>query len=230
MLCDALRPDRPGASPTAAASYYFRLTTRPVDQAPFEAARARLGERLLRRQVLAGAYRLVDAGSVDSPDVLPGGLRGGAAGGASPPRPELADRASPPTSWTSRPRTGSTPPGEAELRHDVRSRRSAPALPVLLDGVFPVRAPVVTVHDAASHALAWLGSALGVPAVPLGVDAFGQSGSVGELYELHDLHPESILNAAAAALVLAEAQLDHPGVLGRAPVRDLIRRTAGNLS
>jgi len=61
----------------------------------------------------------------------------------------------------------------------------------------------VTVHDAASHAMAWLGSALGVPAVPLGVDQFGQSGSVPELYELHDLLPGSIVNAALAALSLA---------------------------
>ena len=57
-------------------------------------------------------------------------------------------------------------------------------------------------HDAASHAMAWLGSALGVHAVPLGVDAFGQSGSVHDLYELHDLLPGSIVNAALAALTL----------------------------
>jgi pyruvate dehydrogenase E1 component len=72
----------------------------------------------------------------------------------------------------------------------------------LLDELFPVRAPVVTVHDASSHALAWLGSALGVPAVPLGVDGFGQSGSVSELYELHDLMPDSIADAAETALAL----------------------------
>lgn len=60
----------------------------------------------------------------------------------------------------------------------------------------------MTVHDAASHTLSWLGSALGVPCVPLGVDQFGQSGSVHELYELHDLLPGSIVNAALAALSL----------------------------
>lgn len=42
-----------------------------------------------------------------------------------------------------------------------------------------------------------------VPRVPLGVDEFGQSGSVSELYELHDLLPGSIVNAALAALSLA---------------------------
>ena len=60
----------------------------------------------------------------------------------------------------------------------------------------------MTVHDAASHALAWIGSALGVPAVPLGVDAFGQSGSVPDLYALHDLTAGSVVNAALAALAL----------------------------
>ena len=61
---------------------------------------------------------------------------------------------------------------------------------------------MVTIHDAASHAMAWIGSALGVPAVPLGVDKFGQSGSVSELYELFDLTSGSIVNAALAALAL----------------------------
>ena len=62
----------------------------------------------------------------------------------------------------------------------------------------------MTVHDASSHALAWLGSALGVPAIPLGVDAFGQSGSVRELYAQHDLDADAIVDAAA--LVLADAR------------------------
>ena len=62
------------------------------------------------------------------------------------------------------------------------------------------RAPLVTVHDAASHAMAWMGSAMGVPAVSLGVDTFGQSGTVSDLYELHQLTPGDIVNAALAAL------------------------------
>jgi pyruvate dehydrogenase E1 component len=71
-----------------------------------------------------------------------------------------------------------------------------------LEELFSPRAPLVTVHDAASHTMAWLGAALGVPVVPLGVDAYGQSGSVAELYELHGLLPEYIVNAALTALVL----------------------------
>ena len=84
-----------------------------------------------------------------------------------------------------------------------RAHRDRAGVPARCAAAFPrTRAPSVTVHDAASHAMAWLGSALGVPAVPLGVDEFGQSGSVRELYELHDLLPGSIVNAALAALSL----------------------------
>ncbi len=44
--------------------------------------------------------------------------------------------------------------------------------------------PVVSVHDGASHTLAWLGSAFGVRQLPLGVDRFGESGTIEELYQL----------------------------------------------
>ena len=66
--------------------------------------------------------------------------------------------------------------------------------------VFPLPGPIVTVHDASSHAMAWLGSALGVTAMSIGVDSFGQSGSVDELYELYNITPSMIVNAALALL------------------------------
>ncbi len=88
---------------------------------------------------------------------------------------------------------------QAEVRRGIRSA-TIPGSPGVLRTAFPDRAPVVTVHDGASHAMAWLGSALGVPAISLGVDSFGQSGTVADLYELHDLTPGSIVNAALMAL------------------------------
>ena len=60
--------------------------------------------------------------------------------------------------------------------------------------------PIVTVHDAASHHLAWLGSVFGARTVPVGVDGFGQSGSIPELYGEFDLLPEQIVSAALVAL------------------------------
>jgi pyruvate dehydrogenase E1 component len=58
----------------------------------------------------------------------------------------------------------------------------------------------VTVHDAASHHLAWLGSVFGARVMPVGVDDFGQSGSIPELYGLFDLLPEQLVNAALVAV------------------------------
>jgi pyruvate dehydrogenase E1 component len=72
-----------------------------------------------------------------------------------------------------------------------------------LAGLLPPRErrlPIVTVHDAASHAMAWLGSVFGAPVVPVGVDAFGQSGSIPELYGAFDLLPEQLVNAALVAI------------------------------
>ena len=87
------------------------------------------------------------------------------------------------------------------LRQGIRTA-TTPSVPGALRAAFTERAPIVTVHDAASHTMAWLGSALSTACVPIGVDQFGQSGGIADLYELHDLTPGSIVNAALAALSL----------------------------
>jgi pyruvate dehydrogenase E1 component len=200
QLCDALARIAAGED---GASAYFRLTTRPLDQSPFEAARERIGDEPLRRQVLAGAYRLVDASElattgapavhlVASGAVLPEVLAAAA---------ELAEEgvAANVVDVTSLDRLYRG--WRAELGDSVRSARGRFG-PSVLRSLFSPRAPIVTVHDAASHTMAWLGSALGVPAVPLGVDTYGQSGSVRELYELYGLSSGTVVNAALTALAL----------------------------
>ncbi|MDI2125728.1 transketolase-like TK C-terminal-containing protein [Yinghuangia seranimata] len=206
LLCDAVGriaagPDQ-GVDPDNG-SYYFRLTTRPIDQSPFEAARARIGDAVLRRQVLAGAYRLLDAPAelADAPSVYL------ASCGAVLPEVLLAAEelreegiAAHVVDITSADRLYAG--WQRTLRQGVRTA-TTPSAPGVLRSAFPDRAPVVTVHDSASHTLAWLGSALGVPCVPLGVDQFGQTGRIEDLYGLHDLLPGSIVNGALAALSLA---------------------------
>ena len=211
LLCGALQSIAaadaapPGTTPAEQGSYYFRLSTRGIDQDPFARARDRLGDAILRRQVLAGAYPLVDAAGAaaqgapavylaGSGAVLPEVLAAAA---------ELTDEgiAAHVIDVTSADRLYRA--WQRTLRQGVRTA-TTPSVPGALRSVFGSRAPVVTVHDAASHTLSWLGSALGVPAVSLGVDAFGQSGTVGDLYRAHDLDAGSIVNAALAALSLRE--------------------------
>ncbi len=214
LLCGALqsvaaaaepdaRPGEPGPGQAETGSYYFRLTTRAIDQAPFQAARERLGDAILRRQVLAGAYRLVDAADAAAGGAPPVYLVG--CGAVLPEvlqaAAELADEgiAATVVDVTSADRLYRA--WQRTLRQGVRTA-TAPSIPGALRSAFPDRAPVVTVHDAASHTMSWLGSALGVPAVSLGVDSFGQSGAVADLYRAHDLDAGSIVNAALAALSL----------------------------
>ncbi len=196
----------PGAVPPGAVesgAFYFRLSTRAIDQQAFAAARERLGDAVLRRQVLAGAYRLAEPGE----DVAGTAPRVHLAGcGAVLPEvlaaaAELREEgiAASVVDVTSADRLYRA--WQRTLRQGVRTA-TAPSIPGALRTAFPDRAPIVTVHDAASHTLSWLGSALGVPAVSLGVDSFGQSGAVADLYRAHDLDPGSIVNAALAALSL----------------------------
>jgi pyruvate dehydrogenase E1 component len=209
LLCGALQSmatasgSTPAAGPAEAGSYYFRLSTRSIDQQPFAGARERLGDAILRRQVLAGAYRLVDAAEAAAAGAPPVYLVGT---GAVLPEvlaaaAELEDEGIAATviDVTSADRLYQA--WQRTLRQGVRTA-TTPSIPGALRSAFGDRAPIVTVHDASSHALSWLGSALGVPAVSLGVDSFGQSGTVADLYRAHDLDPGSIVNAALAAISL----------------------------
>ena len=61
-------------------------------------------------------------------------------------------------------------------------------------------APIVTVIDGASHALAFLGAVFGQRTVPLGMDHFGQSGGRADLYGDAGIDAGHIVNAALVAL------------------------------
>jgi pyruvate dehydrogenase E1 component len=176
-----------GGEPTETGSYYFRLTTRGIDQAPFQAARDRLGDAADEAAAGAPPVYLVGCGAV-LPEVLTAAAELADEGIAA----TVVDVTSPDRLYRAWQRT---------LRQGVRTA-TAPSIPGAIRSAFGHRAPVVTVHDAASHTMSWLGSALGVPAVSLGVDSFGQSGAVADLYRAHDLDSGSIVNAALAALSL----------------------------
>ena len=214
LLCDAvahvagLREDTTPDLRPAELAFYFRLSTRSLDQTPFTKARERLGDATLRSQVLAGGYRLVDgrkahedfaqnsvapvvhlvaAGAV-MPEVLLAAEELGSEGVIA----HVVDVTSPGRLYDSWQRT---------LKQGIRTART-PSFPGALRPMFTERAPIVSIHDGSSHALAWLGSALGMPQIAMGVDSFGQSGSIPDLYKIHDLDAGSIVNGALAALSL----------------------------
>ncbi len=68
----------------------------------------------------------------------------------------------------------------------------------ILDRIFPPerRAPAVTLLDGHPHTLAFLAGFTGTPTACLGVDDFGQSGDVGDLYRHFGIDTETIVGAA----------------------------------
>lgn len=62
-------------------------------------------------------------------------------------------------------------------------------------------ASLVTVCDAHSGTLGWLGSVAGHRIYPLGVDTFGQSGDLQDLYAHYGIDSNAILDAAARACI-----------------------------
>jgi pyruvate dehydrogenase E1 component len=197
LLCEALeqlsRPD--------GASSYLRLSTRPIDQRPFADAIARLGEDVVRRQVLAGGYRLRDATADRRPGVTivttgvmaPEALAAAFELDAEGVQASVVHLTSPDRVYRS---------WRAGLVRSAASARVVRA-PSHLDELVPVAQrvwPVVSVHDAASHSLAWIGSALGTRQYALGVDRFGESGTIADLHELTGIDTGSIVNAALLAV------------------------------
>ena len=188
----------------AGTSTYLRLSTRAVDQQPFEAVFARVGEAELRRQVLLGGYRLrePDASLSTAPRVVL------AAAGPILPEvliaaAELADEGVAATvlNITSADRLYAD--WQSSRLNAIRSAAIPPSVGHLETGLLVPQertAPLVTVLDGASHALSFLGAVFGQRTVPLGMDRFGQSGARADLYNYAGIDAGHIVNAALVAL------------------------------
>ena len=213
LLCDALahvagakKNTVPDLRPDELA-FYFRLTTRSIDQQPFYDAKQRIGEATLRSQVLAGAYKLVDGrvALTKLDDYLAPVVFLACSGAVIPEvlaaAKQLAEEGviAHVIDITSLGRVFGS--WQRTLKQGIRTA-STPSLPGVLRTTFTEKAPIVSIHDGSSHAMAWLGSALGMPQVAMGVDSFGQSGNIPDLYAMNDLNSESIVNGALAALSL----------------------------
>jgi pyruvate dehydrogenase E1 component len=78
--------------------------------------------------------------------------------------------------------------------------RNASHVEQLLARLSPT-AGLVTIADAAPASLSWLGGVLGQRIAPLGVDRFGQTGSLADLYAAYRLDGDAITEAAAELLL-----------------------------
>ncbi|PPR15094.1 MAG: Pyruvate dehydrogenase E1 component [Alphaproteobacteria bacterium MarineAlpha9_Bin3] len=60
---------------------------------------------------------------------------------------------------------------------------------------------IITINDAHSSTLTWIGGAVGRKVISLGVDEFGQSGNLKDLYNYYALDQEAIVDACAQIIV-----------------------------
>lgn len=202
ILCDAVKRlhDRHGESA------YVRLSTRPIDQTPFARARDRIGSAELRRQVLAGGYRLREGDQA-----LTEGLVIATSGAIVPEALAAADEleaeglAATVVMISSADRLYRDWQGQVRsIVDDLAFTPGTGHLASLVTAAERGR-PIISVQDAASHSLAWLGSALGTRQIALGVDRFGESGRIADLYDISGISAAHIVNAALVAVAMSRS-------------------------
>jgi pyruvate dehydrogenase E1 component len=173
-------------------SSYFRLSTRPIDQALAQVPTDPAGRDGRRRAVLAGGYRVRSATGVPALTLVGVGVM----------LPEVCAAAD--------------ALATAGVACDVVCLTSADLVframqarqglgegdDGILDELFPAdrAAPIVTVLDGHPHTLSFLSAIRRVPIACLGVDDFGQSGDVEDLYRYFGIDTDTIVGAAVDLL------------------------------
>ena len=182
-------------------SSYLRLSTKPIDQGLMQPALQRLGRDELRRQALAGGYQIKSL-----TPTLPPPLREGVkllhiitCGVMVPEAMQAAayleeEGVAVNVIHLTNPRRAYDGWHAAQQRGDD-AHHLATLIP---EGTR--HAPILTVHDAAPHALAWAGSVFGQKTHALGVTKFGQSGYREDLYRHFHIDVESIIASGFAMI------------------------------
>ena len=168
-------------------SVYLRLSTRPIEQ------HQRPMTQELRDDIIDGGYWLrepdpsaelaiVYMGALAPEAIEAAGLLSEDRRGAGVLAVTSADRLS--AGW------------HGAQRARERGHRDARAHVETLLSALPRDANIITVCDAYPETLSWMGSVAGHRVRALGVEHFGQSGSLGELYGHYGLDVNAILTAA----------------------------------
>lgn len=169
-------------------SVYLRLSTRPVEQP------LRQPDPGFAQGVIDGAYWLRPPGPNAEAVIAYQGTVAteaiAAAGRIAEGRRDVgvlaitsADRLN--AGWT------------AARRARARGQPGAISLAERLPGALPPHCTMITVIDGHPATLSWLGAVAGHRTVPLGVEHFGQTGTIANLYRHFGIDAESIVAAAA---------------------------------
>jgi pyruvate dehydrogenase E1 component len=173
-FCHALsRLGRPDGS-----AAYFRLSTRPLDQALAAVPDDDAGRAARRADVLRGGYVLRE-GAAGVTIVVAGALVPEALAAAAEVDARVVCLTSADLVFRA-----------LQARRGLRAGDDA-----ILDTLFPAPEPLVTLVDGHPHTLGFLAGVHGVAVTSLGVSEFGQSGDIAELYAFHGIDAETVVGA-----------------------------------
>ena len=170
-------------------SAYFRLTTRPVEQALAGMPEDPLLRQRRRDEVIAGGYRLSARPAAEDEVTLVG---------AGAIMTEVIEAAAKLESFGVRTGIVCLSSASKVFRSvQERSQIRSSARSAIADELFPAEhpAPLVTVLDGHPHTLAFLSGVRGDRTRNLGVTDYGQASSVGEAYAIHGIDMDSIVRA-----------------------------------
>lgn len=176
-------------------SVYFRLSTRPVEQPE------RTLDPSLAGSIIGGGYWLREPGPECELAI--------AYCGAVAPEALAAFEAI----QEDLPQAGLlavTSPDRLHRSWRAAAGQSEPGLASRLLGRLRPDAAIVTVTDSHPATLSWLGSVAHHSVVPLGVDQFGQSGDLPDLYRYYGIDQDAIIDAAARACLRDQTRLKIP--------------------
>ena len=170
-------------------SVYLRLTTRPIEQIGLKAR----DDDAFKKGVIDGGYWLRPPGAnadviiayqgCIAPEVIE------AAGRIGNDRRDIGVLA-----ITSADRLNSG--WNAARRARAKGHADATSQIERLMADVPRHATIITVTDGHPATLAWIGGVRGHPVAPLGVDKFGQTGTVDDLYRHFQIDADAIVSAA----------------------------------
>ncbi|MEZ5818444.1 MAG: transketolase [Hyphomicrobiaceae bacterium] len=170
-------------------SVYLRLSTRPIEQLPRQMT-TELSENIisgaywLRRPDPSTSLAIVYMGALAPEAIEAAALLSENRGGVGVLAVTSADRLS--AGWHGAER--------AREKGDMAARSHIETLLAAL----PRDAGIITLCDGHPETLSWIGGVAGHRIRALGVEHFGQSGSVGELYAHYGLDAAAVLRAAEA--------------------------------
>jgi pyruvate dehydrogenase E1 component len=184
-------------------STYLRLSTRRIDQSLFSMPDDFESREILRKQIISGAYLIIDRRDDIKYDVNLNVVNIFASGVMVPEAIKASNKLIEEGLFANVINVTGAGPLYRSFQASTNAIFEGGNSNLFINNILSsddTKAPIVSIVDGHSHSLAWLGGALKTSIIPLGVSNFGQSGLPSELYKENNIDSDSIIEACFTAL------------------------------